>query len=112
MTDIVVERRDHAAEHKASIARLRKDLAKYEDQAASGAEGAWEEMASLVRGQITFLEQATPANPAYHESVDLRCEGKGCGRAFTASFPEHQRAVICPSCHREVLIPSEKRGMP
>jgi len=102
---IVVAALDYANSHDATIATLRADAAKLN--------GGDAETAARKRAQADELEAKGPPSVKYHASISLHCNGKGCPSPdFTASFPEVQRILACPTCGREVHVPERYRGLP
>lgn len=64
--------------------------------------------------EVVVIDPPVTVPPVlYYPGVLLSCNGDGCpDPEFTASFPETQRVIPCPSCGREVFTPERYRGMP
>ena len=108
---VVVDQPDYARSYADAIQTLRTDAdALLADPKQDGSQAV---AAAAKQAQADELEQKGAPTVKYHTDVSVICSGKGCpSPAFSASFPEVQRILICPACGRQVEVPAAYRGLP
>jgi hypothetical protein len=94
----------------ASFAKTQTDLTA--DVTALTAKGDADSLAIAAekQKQVDALKGKVPPTIPYITDAPVRCRFPSCPSPdFTASFPGHQRTLVCPSCGSEVSVPDAFR---
>jgi len=94
----------------ASFTKTKSDLTT--DIAALTLKGDPDSLATAAAKQVQLdtLKTKTPPVIPYVTGAFVRCRFPTCPSPdFTASFPGHQRTLVCPSCGNEVMVPDVHR---
>ena len=111
MADVDIAQPDYTARFAKEELEAEDRLAKAQLDTALSPDAKMERIAAL-QDQLTKRPQNAPSVKRY-ANIPMRCSAKGCAQPdFTASFPEAQRIVECPSCGREVHVDPPYGGTP